>query len=369
MVRKSASKSVERACAWAIASKADAALDGRYDSTSSEEEEEMRAVPRGCLGKVGAAMVASAKAGEDEYARPDGERSSVVDQAQFRNLQVGVGYRASFVVRQPGSEPPPAPAAKRRREPEAPAAPPKKAKKEKKDKKKKKHKSKDDAPAAAAGGGGGGGGGEDVEWHTDTSAEAVQARQMAEMARLSERDRAAEDGDVEEDMTATDEAVERLQAFFASGAAVAEAAILNKVKEVQTNSGFKRTDAPVLYFLSAFGDNLVAEVQDEAKTVVLQKLIEDSGASELAQKQLMDAIAYRTAVKTPALLKLTPVIMMHLYNADILEEEAVLPWFNQEKTSGRGLSAIAGKSAREAAAAFVSMIESDGESSSDEDED
>ena len=94
-----------------IASKADAALDGRYDSTSSEEEEEMRAVPRGCLGKVGAAMVASAKAGEDEYARPDGERSSVVDQAQFRNLQVGVGYRASFVVRQPGSEPPPAPAA------------------------------------------------------------------------------------------------------------------------------------------------------------------------------------------------------------------------------------------------------------------
>lgn len=126
-----------------IASKADAALDGRYDSTSSEEEEEMRAVPRGCLGKVGAAMVASAKAGEDEYARPDGERSSVVDQAQFRNLQVGVGYRASFVVRQPGSEPPPAPAAKRRREPEAPAAPPKKAKKEKKDKKKKKHKKKE----------------------------------------------------------------------------------------------------------------------------------------------------------------------------------------------------------------------------------
>ena len=126
-----------------IASKADAALDGRYDSTSSEEEEEMRAVPRGCLGKVGAAMVASAKAGEDEYARPDGERSSVVDQAQFRNLQVGVGYRASFVVRQPGSEPPPAPAAKRRREPEAAAAPPKKAKKEKKEKKKKKHKKKE----------------------------------------------------------------------------------------------------------------------------------------------------------------------------------------------------------------------------------
>ena len=84
-----------------IASKADAALDGRYDSTSSEEEEEMRAVPRGCLGKVGAAMVASAKAGEDEYARPDGERSSVVDQAQFRNLQVGVGYRACLLYTSP----------------------------------------------------------------------------------------------------------------------------------------------------------------------------------------------------------------------------------------------------------------------------
>ena len=78
-----------------ISSKADAALEGRYSDTSSSEDEAMRAVPRGCLGKVGAAMVASARAGEDEYARPEAEEGyeSVVDQGQFRNLQVGVGYQ------------------------------------------------------------------------------------------------------------------------------------------------------------------------------------------------------------------------------------------------------------------------------------
>ena len=51
-----------------IRSKADNALDGgRYSETDSSEDEAMRAVPRGCLGKAGVALVAQAKAGENEY--------------------------------------------------------------------------------------------------------------------------------------------------------------------------------------------------------------------------------------------------------------------------------------------------------------
>ena len=49
-----------------IRSKADSALDGRYSDTDSSEDEQMRAVPKGCLGRAGVAMVRSAKAGEDE---------------------------------------------------------------------------------------------------------------------------------------------------------------------------------------------------------------------------------------------------------------------------------------------------------------
>ena len=101
----------------------------------------MRAVPAGCLGRTGVRLVAEARAGEDERGRTGEKGYSVVDTNQFRNTQVGSGYQASFVVRQPGAAPaapptraaPPVDAKKRKK---------KKDKKHKKDKKKKKKKKK-----------------------------------------------------------------------------------------------------------------------------------------------------------------------------------------------------------------------------------
>jgi len=97
-----------------LASKADSAMNGRYDDTSSDEEEEMRAVPKGCLGRVGVEMMRAARAGEDETQRVDaGAYGSIVDQTQFRNLKVNEGYQAPFVVRQRTANSEVAPAAKR----------------------------------------------------------------------------------------------------------------------------------------------------------------------------------------------------------------------------------------------------------------
>ena len=89
-----------------VRSKADSALDGhRYESTDSSDDEAMRAVPAGCLGRTGVRLVAEARAGEDERGRTGEKGYSVVDTNQFRNTQVGSGYQASFVVRQPGAAP------------------------------------------------------------------------------------------------------------------------------------------------------------------------------------------------------------------------------------------------------------------------
>lgn len=119
-----------------IRSKADSALDGhRNEETDSSDDEAMRAVPAGCLGRTGVRLVAESRAGEDETERSGEKGYSVVDTNQFRNTQVGAGYQASFVVRQPG----------------APSAPPKRAaapaardvKKRRKESKKKKSKKKD----------------------------------------------------------------------------------------------------------------------------------------------------------------------------------------------------------------------------------
>ena len=125
-----------------VRSKADSALDGhRYESTDSSDDEAMRAVPAGCLGRTGVRLVAEARAGEDERGRTGEKGYSVVDTNQFRNTQVGSGYQASFVVRQPGAAPAAPPThvakpvdAKKRKK--------KKDKKHKKDKKKKKKRKK-----------------------------------------------------------------------------------------------------------------------------------------------------------------------------------------------------------------------------------
>ena len=113
-----------------VRSKADSALDGhRYESTDSSDDEAMRAVPAGCLGRTGVRLVAEARAGEDERGRTGEKGYSVVDTNQFRNTQVGSGYQASFVVRQPGA---------------APAAPPTRAAPAARDAKKRKKESKKD---------------------------------------------------------------------------------------------------------------------------------------------------------------------------------------------------------------------------------
>ena len=126
-----------------VRSKADSGLDGhRYESTDSSDDEAMRAVPSRCLGRTGVRLVAEARAGEDERGRTGEKGYSVVDTNQFRNTQVGSGYQASFVVRQPGAAPaaPPTRAAPAARD--AKKRKMKKDKKHKKDKKKKKKKRK-----------------------------------------------------------------------------------------------------------------------------------------------------------------------------------------------------------------------------------
>ena len=125
-----------------VRSKADSALDGhRYESTDSGDDEAMRAVPAGCLGRTGVRLVAEARAGEDERGRTGEKGYSVVDTNQFRNTQVGSGYQASFVVRQPGAAPA-APPTRVAKPVDAKKRKKKKDKKHKKDKKKKKKRKK-----------------------------------------------------------------------------------------------------------------------------------------------------------------------------------------------------------------------------------
>ncbi|KAJ8598446.1 hypothetical protein CTAYLR_006874 [Chrysophaeum taylorii] len=107
---------------------------------SSSSDDELRGVPAGALGRVGIELLRNARAGEDELARGTCT-GSIVDQSQFRNIAVGEGYKAPFVVRQPTAHPKPEIIDER---PKKRAKKDKKKKKKKKDKRKKRHRRSQD---------------------------------------------------------------------------------------------------------------------------------------------------------------------------------------------------------------------------------
>eukprot|EP00633_Aureoumbra_lagunensis_P001996 CAMPEP_0197287878 /NCGR_PEP_ID=MMETSP0890-20130614/4700_1 /TAXON_ID=44058 ORGANISM="Aureoumbra lagunensis, Strain CCMP1510" /NCGR_SAMPLE_ID=MMETSP0890 /ASSEMBLY_ACC=CAM_ASM_000533 /LENGTH=181 /DNA_ID=CAMNT_0042758105 /DNA_START=41 /DNA_END=587 /DNA_ORIENTATION=- len=71
---------------------------------SDSDDEELRGVPAGVLSKVATEKLKQSRAFSvaDESKRETTTYAPIVDQSQFRNIEVGVGYQAKGVIRQPG---------------------------------------------------------------------------------------------------------------------------------------------------------------------------------------------------------------------------------------------------------------------------
>lgn len=201
----------------------------------------------------------------------------------------------------------------------------------------------DDAPAAASGAGVPPDAAGAVQWHIDTSKEAVaERRRIAEEARLeaalaspSHRGPVARTprgfiegfGPEGRDDGIISSAVAEIAAALASGVAGVPA-LVEVVTAAQLKRGIPSSERAALYARATFDTGFVAQAKDTSHQSVLSALLvaKERGSAAESQRGLFNAIQEIILARAAELLRSTPIILQTLYEADVIEEDAIVAW-------------------------------------------
>lgn len=137
------------------------------------------------------------------------------------------------------------------------------------------------------------------------------------------RDRDVSSDEEETDAKAADGAIERLAQWRAEvGDGAPVEAVIEKLKTIHTLSGLRPADRVIIfvgaYFTeTAHRDNLVAKYK-----AVLSALT----PTAIHQRHLIAAMEWLCGTRYPSLLRYFPVLLKHLYDEDLLDEDTIISW-------------------------------------------
>ncbi|KAI4979864.1 hypothetical protein ZWY2020_016617 [Hordeum vulgare] len=171
-----------------------------------------------------------------------------------------------------------------------------------------------------------------VEWQTDTSAEAARKRMeehlsaaTAEMVMLATEE-AEKKKKKQAKMTPYDELVEEIKANLGNAATPAQ------IKAVLSSSTLPAKDVMGALFEALFhgvGKGFAKDVKKN--NGYLAAAVPDEGAQMLLL-QAMEAFCGRCSAEA---LKEVPVVLKYLYDGDVLEEEAIVQWYDEAVAAGK----------------------------------
>jgi len=193
---------------------------------------------------------------------------------------------------------------------------------------------------------------EDVEWATDTSKEAVEARRRQMLDDTSELAAklllADKPGEEKADP------IETLQKFAKENPTNEKLAAA--IKKVKTDENWTEEQVSQVAFYLLFDANVVKQLKISSKISLLKEFV----TNEKAQNGVLNGIVQLIG-KDEALRKSVPHILKGLYDEDILEEEALVKW-HEKKSKGDTLKI------KEASTVFITWLKSAEEESEDDEE-
>ncbi|CAM9394350.1 unnamed protein product [Choristocarpus tenellus] len=170
-----------------------------------------------------------------------------------------------------------------------------------------------------------------------------------------------------DDAVAFDNSVAAIRRHLADGAP--DEMILEEVRTAQTFAAFPPHYRIHLYVAAAFAESDKVTAADiESKTCIfsiLKNRVED-------QRHIVGAFELLCQVQRPSLKGFFPVILKHLYDADIVEEEALLMWAGEGERSEYTPASLSDKQVKELkekAEPFITWLEEADEEEEDDDDD
>jgi len=103
--------------------------------------------------------------------------------------------------------------------------------------------------------------------------------------------------------------------------------ILEELRVVQTFSGFPAYFRVILLVCSCFNEGAINEEIVSSRMPLLKAVHADN---PLLKRHMIGALELLVAIRRPELKPLLPVVLKFFYECDILEEEVILEWFDDE---------------------------------------
>lgn len=125
-------------------------------------------------------------------------------------------------------------------------------------------------------------------------------------------------------MCLLDEAIDRIRSWLMDNATEAsEAQLLEQLRIEQTCASLRSSYRPVIFLGAVFTENAIKESQVAKHRSILKAM----AATVQQQRHVIAAFEWFCGVRFPTLTKLFPVLLKHLFDEDVVEEEAFMKWY------------------------------------------